>query len=116
MNKVLNENLSFEDFVNKLRQEYEYHKNGGTEYRQETARLSLDVAMEVKEVKPFLNPLSSKKLVLKHLPLLDNHRKDDVAKMLRVLAKSMYLENNTTNEVKEYVDRKMKNKMKLFIR
>lgn len=112
MNKKLKDNnLSFEDFLYKLKQEYDYHKNGGTSYRTETAKLSLEVAMKVKKVFPFLNPLESKRLVLNYLPFADKHRKDDVAKMLRVLAKSLYLENNTPSEVKDHVNKKMENKV-----
>lgn len=106
-------NLPFNDFLYKLKQEYEYHNNGGTDYRLETARLSLQVAMKVEQVNPFLNAINSKRLVLMHYPSLDNDRKNDVAKMLRVIAKSLYLEMNTPNEVKEYVNKKMQNKMVL---
>ncbi|RKJ52215.1 hypothetical protein D7X33_31990, partial [Butyricicoccus sp. 1XD8-22] len=82
-------------------------------YREETAKLSLEVAMKVGKVTPFLSPSTSRRLVFYHLPFLDNHRKNDVVKMLRVLAKSLYLENNTSNEVREYVSNKLKNKMVL---
>lgn len=106
-------NLSFDEFLYKLKQEYEYHKNGGTDYRQETAGLSIEVALKVRNVHPFLNSMQSKTLVSNHFPWLDPHRKDDVAKMLRVLAKSMYIERTSSDEAKAYVDNKLKNKVLL---
>ncbi|WP_164217315.1 hypothetical protein [Virgibacillus sp. YIM 98842] len=102
-------NLSLDEFIANLNQEYEYHKRGGTEYRQHTAKLSLEIALKVKKVHPFLDPVESKKLVYTHLPDADNERKHDVAKMLRVTAKSMYLEMTTPEEVKGYVKSKLKN-------
>lgn len=105
-----NNNLSFDEFLYRLKQEYEYHKNGGTKYRTETAKLSLEIAMKVKKANPFLDPLTSKQLVINYLPFLDDHRKNDVAKMLRVIAKNIYIEKNTPDEVKQYIENKSKNK------
>lgn len=106
MNKAL---ITVDEFISKLHQEYVYHKQGGTSYRQLTAKLALEVALKVKKVHPFLDPVESKKMVYTHLPDVDNERKDDVAKMLRVIAKSMYIEMTTSDEVKEYVKSKLKN-------
>lgn len=33
--------LSFEQFIKTLKEELEYHRDGGTSYRQETAKLSI---------------------------------------------------------------------------
>lgn len=113
MNKKEENHLSFELFLKKLKQEYDYHTDGGTTYRQKTAKLSLEVALAVKEVQPFLDPIESNRLVSSILQNCDNERKQDVAKMLRVLAKSMYIEMTTPNEVKEYVNSKLKNNFTL---
>ena len=101
--------LSFESFIKKLKQVQEYQADGGTIYRQKTAGLSLEVALVVKKVHPFLDPIECLRLVSAILPDYDNERKDDVAKMLRVTAKSMYLEMTTPEEVKGYVKSKLKN-------
>ncbi|WP_313431936.1 hypothetical protein [Siminovitchia terrae] len=106
-------NLSFEDFLKKLKLEQEYQAAGGTSYRQQTAKLSIEVALKVKKVHPFLDPIKTKKLVSIHLPACDDERDDDVSKMLRVIAKSMYLEQITPDEVKKYAKSKLKNKLKL---
>jgi len=103
--------LSFE---NELRRECKYHLNGGTEYRQQTAKLSLEVALETREVKLFLDPVKAKEKVIEFFPHLDKHRQDDVSKMLRVIAKGMYLKQATPNEVREYSERKIKNKVELI--
>lgn len=103
------DNLSFEGFLKKLKLQYEYLTDGGTEYRQQTAKLSLEIALKVKRVDPFLDPRESKKLVSFYLPDFDNERKEDVSKMLRVTAKSMYIEMTSPDEVKDYVKSKLKN-------
>lgn len=66
------------------------------------------MALYTKNVNMFLNPDGANKGVLNFSPNLDKHRKDDVAKMLRVIAKSMYIEHTTPSEVKEYIDNKLK--------
>lgn len=106
--------LPFEKFENELRREYRYHLNGGSEYRQQTAKLSLEVALKSREVKLFLDPVKAREKVIEFFPLLDKHRQDDVSKMLRVIAKDMYLEKATSNEVREYSERKIKNKVALI--
>ncbi|WP_343273582.1 hypothetical protein [Lentibacillus songyuanensis] len=108
----MEEYVPFDVFLNKLKQEYEYHK-GGSSYRLQTAKLALDTALKEKKATPFLKPEKSRKIVSIHYPFLDKHRKDDVTKMLWMVAKSMYLEHTTPDEVKEYVKKKSQNKIVL---
>src|SRR5690625_3864265 len=60
--------LSFESYLKKLKQVQEYQADGGTIYRQKTARLSLEVASAVKKVHPFLDPIECLRLVSAILP------------------------------------------------
>ena len=83
--------LSFERFVKNLEEEYEYHKHGGTPYRQETVKLSLQVANKIKDVDSFLNTSLARQAVITSYPTLDSYRVDDVAKMLHVIAKDLYI-------------------------
>lgn len=66
--------LSFESFIKKLKQVQEYQADGGTIYRQKTAGLSLEVALVVKKVHPFLDPVESKNKS-SHLFVLKNGNK-----------------------------------------
>lgn len=90
-----------------LEEEYEFHKHEGTPYRQETVKLSLQVANKIKDVDSFLNPSLARRAVITSYPALDRYRVDDVAKMLRVIAKDMYIKANSPDDVKQYVQEKM---------
>lgn len=57
-------------------------KNEGTSYRQKTAELSLSLAKQVKDVSVFLNRDVVYRLVSDHVPVEDDYRAQDVAKML----------------------------------
>src|SRR5690625_1819637 len=107
--------LSFKKFIKNLEEEYEYHKDGGTPYKQETAKLSLQVANKLKDVDSFLNPFLARRAVTTACPTLEKHRVDDVAKMLRVIAKDMYIKENSPDDLKQYVQEKMQIS-KLFIK
>ncbi|QQK81713.1 hypothetical protein HUG20_18530 [Salicibibacter cibi] len=113
MPEPFKKDLPFDEFIYKLKKELEYHRNGETVYRQQTAKMALDVALTVRKVTPFLNPVKVKKTVDGYFPSHGNHRKNDVAKMLRVIARSIYLERTVPEEVNEYVNKKVKNKVVL---
>lgn len=46
-------NLSFEEFQERLLQEYEYYLDEGTSYLQKTAKISVEVASIFGRVNPF---------------------------------------------------------------
>lgn len=89
----------YEKFINELEDEYQYHLNGGTSYRIKTAQLSLEVAKKVGDIAPFLEQETSKETVYNMNPGLDLHRIEDVAKMLRVIAKD--IKNNSPRLLKK---------------
>lgn len=66
--------------------------------------------MKVRNVTLFLDPDESGRIVSNYLSDYDQERKNDVSKMLWMIAKSISLEKTTPDEVKEYVNNKMKNK------
>lgn len=104
--EIKNNNLPFDEFLSKLKQEYEYLKG----YRKETAKLALDLVLKTNKATPFLDPAESMKIVSMHYPFHDKHRKDDIAKMLRIVANNVYLDYTTPKEVKDYVNIKLQNK------
>lgn len=108
--------LEFEEFQNEIKNEVKYHLDGGTPYRQETAMLSLEVALKTMEVELFLDRVKGRERVSHLFPQLDKDRKDDVAKMLRFIAKDMYLKKTTPIEVLEYRKKKSKNTLVLIPR
>lgn len=116
LNKLNKENIvmDYDKFKMKLEQEYEYHLDGGTNYRQKTAKLAIEVASKNKIVNSFFDQTESRDKVSSLFPDLDKHRKDDVSKMLRIIANSIYIEQTTSNEVIQYRDKLMKNKLKLI--
>lgn len=107
-------NLSFEEFVESLEQEYKYHLDGGTKYRQLTVKYSLEVAKRVKNANSFLNQETAQQLVVRHLPSLDQDRLNDVSKMLRALAGRMHHEKNLSDELRDNRSKKRNNKLKFI--
>lgn len=101
--------LSFEEFEARLREEYNYFLNGGTDYRKQTAKLSLEIALKTNAIEPFFEQETSENIVDKLYPNLDQERKDDVAKFLRVIANNLLFHASLPSEVKEYVEEKMNN-------
>lgn len=109
LDKLTDENipLAFSEFQNVLQSEYAYFEEGS--YRKETTRLALNIALKVRDVNVFLNPENAKSITVTQLKNYDVDRINDVAKMLRILARGIHREKTMTNEVKEYIEEKMKN-------
>ena len=105
--------VPFSDMVEKLQQQNDYLSEGGTSYRQRTAELALKVAREVGDVTPFYNQIKASVVVAQLLPELDIHRKEDVAKMLRVVVNRLHLNATLSNDVKEYVNENMSGQEKI---
>jgi hypothetical protein len=98
--------VSFEEFLHELQKEWRFQQQGGTSYRQKTAKLSLEVANKVGAVAPFLERDVAKQTVSRLLPVLDRYRLEDVAKMLHVVAKELHMNATLSDEVKTYVQQK----------
>jgi hypothetical protein len=64
------------------------------------------VAEKMKTATPFLNAHAAKDLVHSVYPEADEHRVNDVAKMLNVIAKDLRLNASLSDETKEYIKRK----------
>jgi hypothetical protein len=77
-------------------------------YRKETAAISLNVAIGVWSVNPFYDQESSESMVKEFYPKMDFHRKNDVAKFLRVIANDLLFNATLPDDVKQYVDHKRK--------
>lgn len=115
MNKTTDKKyiVSFKDFIEKLQQQYDYLLEGGTSYRQRTAELALEVARKVDSVSPFYDNNEAREAVIQLYPDLDVDRREDVAKMLRVVVNRLHLDATLSDEVKEYVKEKMNSEKKI---
>jgi hypothetical protein len=78
------------------------------DYRKETAAISLNIAIGVGSVHPFYDQKSSESMVKGFDPKMDVHRKNDVAKFLRVIANDLLLNATLPDDVKQFVDHKRK--------
>ncbi|WP_017186156.1 hypothetical protein [Alkalibacillus haloalkaliphilus] len=101
--------LEYTDFYKRLEKQVEYLSHGGTNYRLEAAKLSLQVAEQVKRVSPFLTLEQTKTNVLQVLPTLDQERLNDVTKVLYVNAKELEKNLNKSDVLKATVDQRLKN-------
>lgn len=91
-------NLTYENFVQELKDEVVYHARGNSEYRKLTSLLSLEVALKTHDVNVFLDKEKTVFLVNQHLDSWDQHRRKDVAKMLNMIARSFFVKQNLLNE------------------
>lgn len=98
--------ITFEEFLQELKREVEFHTNGGTSYRQQTARLSLDIANRVAKVTPFYKLEDAKEIVSKIFPNLDRYRVEDITKMMHVIARELRCKVNMPDELSKYVQEK----------
>lgn len=113
-----NESVTFEEFINELQMEYEYHLNGGTLYRQETTRLSIFVAEAVEEVAPFMTRESAAITVKKILHKENEERQLDVSEMLFHVSRDLYRRKNMPKEIISEIEKRrrriIKNKLSLI--
>lgn len=116
--KMQNEHADFcKRFIQELQDEVEFHAvESGTSYRRKTAELSLDVAKTVEMVSPLLKANAAINIVSRLMPRLDNHRLEDVSKMLNVIAKDIYMDATLSNEAKAYVDYKRENQKPITLK
>lgn len=108
MNEYMNLKLKvpFSKFIEELQQEVQFQENGGTSYRKITSTLSLEVALRVGKVSPFLKRSSAKQAVMKSFPNIEKERYEDVAKMLHSVASDIYLNATLSDKVRQYVQQK----------
>lgn len=102
--EVKNNQVPLDDFFKKIKSEHERLVG----YRKETATISLDVAIKTGSVEAFYKQKNSKLIVEKLYPDLDQERKNDVAKFLRVIANDLLFHATLPDEMKQYVNHKRK--------
>lgn len=103
----------YPQLVGELEKEQRYLGQGGTRYRQTTVQMSLQVAEKTKTLRPFFNRQEAKRVVESVFPHADEHRVNDVAKMLNVVAKELRLKSNLSDEALAYVRKKKAQRKKL---
>lgn len=97
---------SNEKFIKDLEEEIEYHKKGDTSYKQEETISSLQINNKLKIINTFLDPSLAKQELMKRFSYLDNDRAEEIAVMLRLIAKDMNFKENPSDDVNRYVRRK----------
>ncbi|EMR06621.1 hypothetical protein C772_01516 [Bhargavaea cecembensis DSE10] len=95
--------MRYSDFLEALDKEQNYLQNGGTSYRRQTAAMARDLASINDGLAQFLNRQELVRQVRTAYPLADEERIQDVAKMLNVVAKNVYLRSNVSDEAAAYV-------------
>lgn len=97
-----------EEFVKELEDELAYHLDGGTSYRQDTTRYSLDIANSLPDTSLIFDREKTYDKVKEFYPDMDEERLQDVSKMLNVIVRDLYSKKNLDEETKRYVEEKMK--------
>lgn len=100
-------------YVESLKSEQEHLLDGGTEYRQETAKLAIKVALRLKNIESLLTKTESERIVAGMLNRgHDKERLRDVAKMLRMHAIKVNSNKIITDDMHSHV-RKILRKSKM---
>lgn len=99
----------FQEFLNELKKEIEFHSNGGTNYRRISAEYSLQIARMVGGFPPFLDRKNAEKIVAQLYPNLSIEKKKDISKMMNVIARDLYRKTNMSDEIRQYVQEKRSN-------
>jgi phosphoribosyl-ATP pyrophosphohydrolase len=105
--------VTLEEFLQELQRELHYHSDGGTSYRRETAEISIKVANKVRKVTPFIKLEEAKEIVHHLFNNIDQHRAEDVAKMMYSIAVDIHYKSNTSDEIRQYVQEKSTNRKPL---
>lgn len=113
MSLTYNDLVSFAEFRSELEKEVAYLNDGGTNYRQKTAELSLKVVDLVKDVKPFFSLDSALQTVMGFFPKEDPFRLKDVAKMLSVVLNDLFSKANLSEEFRQKLNKRIQNKNRL---
>jgi hypothetical protein len=100
----------FDDFLNEIRKEVNYHSEGGTSYRQKTSELSLVVASKVGRITPFFDRKNARQIVIGMVPDADKNEVEDVTKMLQVVARELKRKATLPESIKDYIDQKRRNR------
>jgi len=104
-------NVTYENFMNELQQEYEYLKEGIINYRAETASMCLELAKNADDFMLFLDYDDTFEFVQKSLDV-DTDRLKDVTKMLYTILGDLHLKANLSEKTKvELARRKANRKM-----
>lgn len=106
--------LSFDDFLNELKKEVQYHQAGSTSFRRKVAVLAFVAATEIGHLEDFKNRDTAVKAVANLFPTLeDKELVNDIAKMLHVVYRSMNFKLNMPNDMKQYLEQKRINRKPL---
>lgn len=103
----------FEQFYNQLYNQYLYLCDGGTSYRIESSRLSLEVAKQENNIEFFFDFDQATNIVSSYFSNIDEDRLHDVSKMLYLNANRVKGKNTQPKEIKAAIEERMKNRKPL---
>ena len=106
-------NLSKQELLHEMNKELRFHQNGGTPYRQKTAKLAVEVVKQVADTTVFHNRMNALTTVNDLLVDSDNHRKSDVAKMVAVIVGDLQRKKTLPPGMEKYVEQKKQNRKPL---
>lgn len=107
--------VTVQQLKNELTKDLELFRNDGTEYRQETAELSLKVLGNVQTLTPFMDRARTFKVVSNELKEADTERKKDVAKMLNVTYVQMNTRQNYSSDFKRKLTQRKRQRGKITL-
>lgn len=96
--------------MSEIEKETQLLKIDSTEYRQQTAELSLHVLKQAKEVTPFLNRDSAFQFVSNILKSEDEERQMDVAKFLHVVLTDLTNRSQFSDAFKAKLEERRRNR------
>lgn len=105
--------ISKEELLKELNLELAYHSEGGSTYRSETTRYSLNVATSLPDTQLFFNRDDTYVEVKLLYPELDEDRLRDVSKMLSVITRDLYRKKTMTPELKAFLEDRRRNRKPL---
>ncbi|MCL2559037.1 MAG: hypothetical protein FWE07_01005 [Turicibacter sp.] len=106
--------VSKDEFVKRMEDNLAFISSGGTDYRRETARISLEIVVELNDFSIFDNRQKVKIFVKSKLAGLDEERYDDVTESLYHQYRDLYLDKNLSEAVQEELIKRKKKRRVIF--
>ena len=105
--------VSKSELVRRLEESLTFMSSGGTDYRIETAKISLKVSVELEDFSIFNDRKNVKVYITKVLPMLDEERCTDVSENLYHHYRDLYLKKNLSDEIQAEIMRRKKKRNKV---
>ncbi|MBA2879329.1 hypothetical protein HNR63_002401 [Anoxybacillus kamchatkensis] len=105
--------LSFMDFLKRLKKEVELQQKCGTSWGKEISSIGYLIATKSKSLSIFMDVETSEKTISDLMPTLSREKVTDVARMLYKTVKQLHHNATLPEEIREYVRHKKQNQKPL---